>query len=626
MQLKNNSLLQGGRYKIIDILGQGGFGITYLAIQSGLERKVAIKEFFMKELCERNESTKLVTLGTEGSRETVARYREKFLKEARYIASLNHPNIVRIIDVFEENGTAYYVMEYIEGESLSEMVKRGGALPETVAVNYIRQVAHALSYIHAKSINHLDIKPANIMVRKSDSTAVLIDFGLSKQYDSTGGQTSSTPVGISEGYAPLEQYQMGGVNTFSPQTDIYSLGATLFYLVTGMVPPSSSEVLNNGIPALPSHISVSTRTAINQAMQFRKNDRPQTVMAFLTLFQETTIKTQINDVNSHTNDDDETTRVIGTPKVSLEISEKGKQDNNHNFGEDNGENTFGNEASSKRKALSISMAIALIIIMLIGVFVWNMKSDSGVELIDDFIPDSVLVDTEEVAAEEQFSVKSLSRQSSTYRKDNLESGYKVEVDFPESGNPILQKNIMEWIAETLNYTGNLDNKQGLIDSYYQRIIKKEMTGYDKIKMVYETPKLVTFEHDGYLYEGGAHGGSYRVGATFRKEDGRLVTWQMFTQNSDLRTKIKEGLKSYFEVQTDDDLACNLVLDGEPVLSLQALSFLPFPDSNPWIVSDGIVFHYKEYEITAHSWGAPFCILTTNSIRNNLSKALREMLN
>ena len=110
--LRIDSLLQGGRYKIVETLGQGGFGITYLAIQSGLERKVAIKEFFMKEFCERDEATSHVTLGTESNRETVNRFREKFLKEARNIARLNHPNIIRIFDVFEENGTAYYVMEY----------------------------------------------------------------------------------------------------------------------------------------------------------------------------------------------------------------------------------------------------------------------------------------------------------------------------------------------------------------------------------------------------------------------------------------------------------------------------------------------------------------------------------
>ena len=216
--LHPNTLLQGGRYKIIKTLGKGGFGITYLALQSGLERQVAVKEFFMKDCCERNESTSHVTLGTSGAREQVSRFREKFLKEARNIAKLNHPNIVRIIDVFEENGTAYYAMEYAEGGSLKDKVEAQGHLSESVATRYIAQVAEALDYIHQRKMNHLDVKPGNIMLTENDD-AVLIDFGLAKQYDAvTGGQTSTTPVGISEGYAPMEQYKQGGVGEFTPET------------------------------------------------------------------------------------------------------------------------------------------------------------------------------------------------------------------------------------------------------------------------------------------------------------------------------------------------------------------------------------------------------------------------
>ena len=282
--LQSNSLLQGGRYKIIKSLGQGGFGITYLAIQSGLERKVAIKEFFMKELCERDESTSHVTLGTEGSRETVNRFREKFLKEARNIAKLNHPYIVRIIDVFEENGTAYYVMEYAEGGSLADKVKNQGYLSEPVATRYILQVAEALSYIHKQKMNHLDVKPANIMLNEKDES-VLIDFGLSKQYDATtGNQTSTTPVGISEGYAPMEQYKQGGVGAFSPETDIYALGATFFKLLTGTTPPSASDVNEDGVPVNELHakgISQSAIDVICKAMEGRKKDRMHDVREFI---------------------------------------------------------------------------------------------------------------------------------------------------------------------------------------------------------------------------------------------------------------------------------------------------------------------------------------------------------
>ena len=118
MQLIEGTLLQEGKYRIEGILGQGGFGITYLGWQTRLNRRVAIKEFFMKEYCNRNADTSHITIGTEGSRELVARFQQKFIKEAQSIAGLNHPNIIRIHDVFEENDTAYYVMEYIEGGSL----------------------------------------------------------------------------------------------------------------------------------------------------------------------------------------------------------------------------------------------------------------------------------------------------------------------------------------------------------------------------------------------------------------------------------------------------------------------------------------------------------------------------
>ena len=151
----------------------------------------------MREYCERDHDTATISLGSSGSREMVERFRQKFIKEARTIAALNHKHIVRIIDIFEENNTAYYVMEYVGGGSLSDKVK-AGALPEADALRYIRQVATALEFVHGKHMMHLDVKPANILLNENDE-AILIDFGLAKQYDSAGSQTSTTPVGISHG-------------------------------------------------------------------------------------------------------------------------------------------------------------------------------------------------------------------------------------------------------------------------------------------------------------------------------------------------------------------------------------------------------------------------------------------
>ena len=283
MQLIPETKLQNGKYTILRTLGQGGFGITYLAEQVALHRKVAIKEFFMKEYCDRDETTSHVTLGTSvGSKELVARFRDKFVREAQIIAELEHPNIVKIFDVFEENGTAYYVMEFLNGDSLSERVKKNGPLPEGEALKYIRQVAGALSFIHDRNSLHFDVKPSNILVNRAGD-AILIDFGVSKHYDETGNQTSSTPVGISKGYAPLEQYQQAEISTFTPATDIYALGATLYTLLTGEVPPSASEIYEDGLPPMLETISKSTRAAIEKAMQPRRKDRPQNVAEFLPL-------------------------------------------------------------------------------------------------------------------------------------------------------------------------------------------------------------------------------------------------------------------------------------------------------------------------------------------------------
>ncbi len=284
MYLPVNTLLQGGKYRIVRFIGSGGFGCTYEAEHVMLKKRFAIKEFFMKEHCNRDAATSQVSIGSQGAKELVESCKRKFIKEAQTLANLEHPNIVKIHDVFEENGTAYYAMEYIEGGSLSDYIAQHGPMPEQPALRYITQIAEALDYLHHRQMNHLDVKPGNILLNASND-AILIDFGLSKHYDDEGQQTSSTPVGISEGYAPTEQYEQNGIRNFSPATDIYSLGATFFYLLVGVRPPKASEVLNDGLPALPEHITPGTRAAIEAAMQPRRKDRPQSISEFLGLLQ-----------------------------------------------------------------------------------------------------------------------------------------------------------------------------------------------------------------------------------------------------------------------------------------------------------------------------------------------------
>jgi serine/threonine protein kinase len=351
MELKENKSLQHGKYRIISSIGQGGFGITYLAEEVATKRHVAIKEFFMKEHCNRDASSR-VSVGSEGSEELVSRYKEKFIKEARTIASLNNPHIVRILDIFEENGTAYYVMEFHSGGSLMDKVKDSGPMSEVVALQYIKQVADALSYIHGRNILHLDIKPANILL-DDQGGVVLIDFGVSKHYDESGSQTSTTPLGISKGFAPMEQYQQGNVSVFTPATDIYSLGATLYYLLTGTVPPDATEIYENGIPPFDNKISQRTRAAIVKAMSPRRKDRPQSIEEFLRLLNgEATPATA-----------DESTVVMGVSENKSEVIAQ-KLPN---------EKT---PSSQKNRSTKVAILLIVVLVLIIGIGIKNSQRDS----------------------------------------------------------------------------------------------------------------------------------------------------------------------------------------------------------------------------------------------------------
>ena len=317
MNLKEGSFLQDGKYRIDEFLGWGGFGITYLGFQTGLNRKVAIKEFFMKEYCNRDSSTSRVSVGSEGSRELVDRFRRKFQKEAQTIAELDDSHVIRIYDVFEENGTAYYVMEYLSGGNLLSRIPVGG-MAEPDALCYIRQLCRGLSYIHSRNILHLDIKPSNICFRKNGDL-VIIDFGVSKHYDEkAGSQTSSTPVGRSSGYAPVEQYIHGDLSSFSASTDIYSLGVTLYHLLSGVCPPDASLVQDEGLPEFPIHVSERTRKAVLRAMSPRRKDRPQSVSAFLRLLEK-----PVEEKSRNANTKDEET-VPDAVVLELEVSKPRK--------------------------------------------------------------------------------------------------------------------------------------------------------------------------------------------------------------------------------------------------------------------------------------------------------------
>ena len=253
-ELTKGCTLQGGKYTIVKSLGQGSFGITYLAtttmfVEGRLGRietafNVAIKEFFMREVNQRGTDGSISGL-TEGT--LAYNYAQKFKKEAEKLAEMHHSNIVKVMDFIEENNTFYYVMEFVDGEDLSKYMK-GKPLGENEAISIIRDVACALQYMHEEhKMLHLDLKPGNIMRRRSDGHIYIIDFGLSKHYNDDGQPDTSTTIGLgTEGYAPIEQgKRTTAQNSFRPTIDVYALGGTLFKMLTGETPPSASDILED---------------------------------------------------------------------------------------------------------------------------------------------------------------------------------------------------------------------------------------------------------------------------------------------------------------------------------------------------------------------------------------------
>lgn len=292
--------LQEGKYIINTILGRGGFGITYKAQHSSLKRHVAIKEFFPVNFCKRDEQSSKLSLFTEDYADIVDKLKRKFIREAQHIASLEHENIIRIHDIFEENGTAYYVMEYIEGASLYEIVKREGALKIKDAIPIIKGIGNALDYIHCKKIGHYDVKPGNIMVRSNNNTPVLIDFGLSKHFsEGDSNSTTSSIIGHSNGYAPVEQYNSSEKIEFSSTTDLYSLTATLFFVLSGITPPVSTTLINSQIQ-IPTIISQKYWPILKKGLSIKQSKRYQTAKELISAIDKVEKKTLIEVLSEKT--------------------------------------------------------------------------------------------------------------------------------------------------------------------------------------------------------------------------------------------------------------------------------------------------------------------------------------
>ena len=293
MNLPNGHLLQNGKYKLTHVVGQGGFGITYKGVwytevkgplgTVQTEVPVCIKEYFFKDYCYRDADSLAVCVHSATGKQLFDKFKEKLIKEARILSEVHHPYIVNVLEVFEEHNTAYIAMEYIDGYSLKSLLGKEGMLPEQQAIRYIRQIGEALQFVHEKSILHLDVKPSNILIDKQGN-ARLIDFGVSKRYDIEQEETSTTLLTLSKGFAAIEQYDNEGIQQFSPCPDIYSLGATLYNLLTGKIPTES--ILRATRPLkrpreLNPAISEQTEAVILRAMQIIPADRYASIKELL---------------------------------------------------------------------------------------------------------------------------------------------------------------------------------------------------------------------------------------------------------------------------------------------------------------------------------------------------------
>lgn len=287
----------GSRYEIVRVLGAGGFGITYLAKTTAMignipvTYNVAIKEFFLSADCERASDGHTVAYSAPSAQRVESSCRA-FVSEAKRLESIAgaHPNIVRVNDVLNANGTSYYVMEFLYGQTLGETVRKNGRMGQSEMLRLMRPVVEAAAYLHTMRITHLDIKPDNIMLsRDSDGNerVVLIDFGLSKHYNDDGSATSTIGAqGVSNGYAPLEQYT--GITDFSPTSDVYSLAATMMFCLCGKPLPVAAEVNAEVIERmLPAGVSPWLRRLLISSLSMRRADRPADGRRMLDLLQNT---------------------------------------------------------------------------------------------------------------------------------------------------------------------------------------------------------------------------------------------------------------------------------------------------------------------------------------------------
>ena len=276
--LSPGTLLKGGAYQIAESIGQGGFSLTYLGHEGSRRLPVAIKEMFPVG-CTR-EGLKVVPANNWDGHSFAAAL-ESFMGEGKLLERFNHPGIVKVYALFEENSSAYLVMEFLQGESLFQGLQRRGAMNQTQALEVARQVGEALQIVHMGGLIHSDIKPENI-IRTEDGRLVLLDFGVSRGYLSSKSSKAAM-VAVSPGYSPPEQYDRG--KALTPASDVYALSATLFHLLTQKTPPDAGRRVKGAPlpPLIELNPTISDRfwKAIEKGLRLEPETRAESVDAFL---------------------------------------------------------------------------------------------------------------------------------------------------------------------------------------------------------------------------------------------------------------------------------------------------------------------------------------------------------
>jgi serine/threonine protein kinase len=273
-------------FKLEKVLGQGGFGITYLALDMNLMQHVAIKEYYPREFANRDSTFTIHAVGNSEDKDTFAWGLKRFLDEARVLAQLSHPNVISIKRFFEAHGTAYLVMEYCDGKPLDEIIRDHGPLNEPELNGILFPLLDGLEHVHEKSFLHRDIKPSNIFIKRNGSP-VLLDFGAAKNEMTTHSKSVTSLA--TAGYAPFEQYSTKGKQ--GTWSDIYGLAATIYRSISGVKPQEAPDRMleDTLVPAadlLKGKFSPSLLMALDKALSIRPEARPQTIAEFRKLIED----------------------------------------------------------------------------------------------------------------------------------------------------------------------------------------------------------------------------------------------------------------------------------------------------------------------------------------------------